>query len=141
MKVLSAFVLLAVAACVPPETAAQAPTAGPIQMRTVNKGALSGVVQRINFYSEVHADCSSMGYPTVRIVSPPPNGRVLIEQSKDYPAYPQSNQRYTCNLNSVPGTAVSYLSNPGYVGPDSTIVEIVFPDGALWQTHSNILVR
>jgi hypothetical protein len=132
-----AVVLLVVAACVPPPNAG-IPQAGTVD---VNKGALSSVIQRLNFYYELHADCTSAGYPTVRIVSPPANGRLLIESAMDYPTYPQSNQRYQCNLRMAPGTAVSYLSNPGFRGGDTATTEALFPNGLLRQTHFNISVR
>jgi len=132
-----AVVLLVVAACVLPPNAG-IPQAGTVD---VNKGALSSVIQRLNFYYELHADCTSAGYPKVRIVSPPANGRLLIESAMDYPTYPQSNQRYQCNLRMAPGTAVSYLSNPGFRGGDTATTEALFPNGLLRQTHFNISVR
>ena len=136
MEALFAILSLGLAACLPVPTSAQNPIVA------VNKGAASGVMQRINFHNTVHADCTSAGYPTVRIVTPPANGRLVIEPVMDYPQFPATNQRYPCNLKSVPGTAVSYLSNPGYVGPDTATVEALFPSaGTLWQRQYNISVR
>jgi hypothetical protein len=115
MKGLSAIFLLVVAACIPAPTSAQTPNQSPT---AVSKGAVSGMLQRFDFVYSLNPDCTSMGYPSVRIMIPPANGRLFAQQTMDYPNFPATNQRYFCNVRKAPGTLISYMANPDYAGAD-----------------------
>ena len=88
---------------------------------------MSGKLQRIDFNSVVHADCTSAGYSTMRIITPPTHGELTTEPGVDYPVYRKDNQRYQCNLQKVPVTNVYYKSSPSYVGADTATVEWISP--------------
>jgi hypothetical protein len=88
---------------------------------------MSGKLQRIDFISVVHADCTSAGYVTGRIITAPAHGELTMEPGVDYPAYPKNNQRYQCNLRQVPVTNIYYRSSPGYVGDDTATFEWISP--------------
>ena len=88
---------------------------------------VSGDRQRINFISVLNPDCSSAGYVTVRIITPPAHGELTIEKGIDYPSYPKDNQRYQCNLKKVPLVNVYYRSIPGYVGVDTVTIQWISP--------------
>jgi hypothetical protein len=53
----------------------------------------------------------------------------------------ESNVRSVCNTRRVAGTSAHYVSQRGYVGPDSTTVEVIWPSGRLVQMTYNISVR
>ena len=88
---------------------------------------VSGERQRINFISVLNPDCSSAGYVTVRIITPPAHGELTTEKGIDYPSYPKGNQRYQCNLKKAPLVNVYYRSNPGYIGVDTVTIEWISP--------------
>ena len=88
---------------------------------------VSGARQRIDFISTVNPDCTSAGYVTVHVITPPVHGELATEQGFDYPAYPKDNQRYQCNLKKVPLINIYYKSSPGYTGPDTATIEWVSP--------------
>jgi len=88
---------------------------------------VSGERQRIDFISVLNPDCSSAGYVTVRVITPPAHGELTIEKGIDYPSYPKDNQRYQCNLKKVPLVNAYYRSIPGYLGVDTVTIEWISP--------------
>lgn len=65
----------------------------------------------------------------VRIAQPPEHGRVAIRQTGVFPTFPESNLRSVCNRRRVPGVQATYVSQRGYIGPDFTVLEVLFPAG------------
>jgi hypothetical protein len=61
----------------------------------------------------------------VRVVTPPKNGRLEIDHDEDFPNFNQDNVRFNCNTQKLAGTIVRYQSNPGFIGDDYTIIEIL----------------
>ena len=108
---------------------------------TLARAAVSGTVQRLDFFDSIHPDCTSSGYPTIRVVTPPGHGTLSFEQGTEYPNFPKDNQRYECNKQRLPATLVFYQSNPGYTGPDFAIIETIFPNGFLRTTTYNLTVK
>ena len=74
-------------------------------------------------------DCTSAGTVVIRVAQPPEHGRVTIRQSGVFPRFPESNLRSACNRRRVPGVQAIYVSQRGYVGPDFTMLEVLFPAG------------
>jgi hypothetical protein len=109
----------------PPPTPATSNEPPTITRPTVT--VMSGKLQRIDFISVVHADCTSAGYVTVRIITPPAHGELTMERGVDYPTYSKDNQRYQCNLRQVPVINIYYRSSPGYVGDDAATIEWISP--------------
>jgi hypothetical protein len=101
----------------------------------------SGERQRIGYFYYVNPDCSSGGYMTVRILTPPGHGEVTTDRGLDYPNYSKENQRYQCNLKQSPVSNVLYKSNSGYVGTDSFLIEAVSPLGSTITRIYQITVR
>jgi hypothetical protein len=66
---------------------------------------------------------------------------VSVENGNGFPAFPANNSRYKCNDNRTEGTVISYNPNSGYTGPDSVIVEIIYPDGNAIKRRYVIDVR
>jgi len=99
-------------------------------MRTI----VSGERQRLDFFSWLHPDCTTSGYGTVRIITPPVHGELTMERGVDYTNFPKENQRYQCNLRASPGINVYYKSSPGYVGAEIATIEWESPITAIAGT-------
>ncbi len=85
--------------------------------------------------------CHSLGRMSVSLIQQPSNGTILVEDVKDYPNFWAFNTRSRCNTLKLPKTRVSYQSNPGYVGTDETIIEIIGPMGRVRRLRYYISVR
>jgi hypothetical protein len=96
---------------------------------------VSGERQRIDFIFALNPDCTTAGYATVRIISPPVNGELTTEPGVDYPAFSKENQRYQCNLKKSPVINVYYKSSPGYVGADTATIEWTDPSVSTARTR------
>jgi hypothetical protein len=93
----------------------------------VTRTVVTDARYQLSFYTALHADCTSMGYPIVRIVTAPAHGSLTTEEATDYPFYAKDNQRYDCNLRRVPGTRLFYQSEPNFSGADTGTVEVIYP--------------
>ena len=85
--------------------------------------------RRIEFLYWLEPDCSTPELPAVRIIEQPKNGTLAIESGMGFSNYPQSNARFECNKRKSDGISVLYQSNARYTGPDSAILEIIWPNG------------
>jgi hypothetical protein len=93
----------------------------------VSKTVVAGARYQLSFFTSLHADCTSIGYPVVRVLAAPAHGSLTTEEATDYPAYARDNQRYDCNLRKVPGTRLFYQSEPNFAGTDTAVVEVIYP--------------
>ena len=105
------------------------------------KYALSGVPITLFQVSSTNPDCSASGVPTVRVAQDPQHGRLTITRGGVFAYFAPSNARSACNRRRVPGVTVKYVSQRGYTGPDTTAVEVFFPNGRAGQTSYFISVR
>jgi hypothetical protein len=96
---------------------------------------------RLDFFLSINPDCSSMGFSTVRIVEPPKNGNLTIENGTGFTNFPQGNVRYECNKRRSDGVLLQYEPNAGYTGTDSLTVDVVFPSGNSSRRHYSIAVK
>jgi hypothetical protein len=87
----------------------------------------SGERQKIDSIVALNPDCTSSGYVTVRITTPPAHGELTMERGLEYPTFPRKNQRYRCNIQKAPGIDIYYKSYPGYVGADTATIEWTSP--------------
>jgi hypothetical protein len=111
------------------------------QGQSAIKYVVSGRPLKLSFFSTTNPDCSSGGRPTIRLTRAPEHGRVTVTQTTDFPSFPVSNIRSECNRRRVPGAAIYYVSQRGFIGTDFVEAEIIFINGALWQRSYNINVR
>jgi hypothetical protein len=74
-------------------------------------------------------DCTSAGSVVLRVVEGPEHGRVSIRQTGIFPNFPAGNIRSVCNRRRVPGVEATYVSQRGYLGADSVVLEVLFPAG------------
>ena len=79
--------LLPFCGCVVAQPApAPAPSNAPLTMVTT---IVSGERQRIDFISVLNPDCTTAGYVTVRIITPPVHGELTTERGLEYTSYPK----------------------------------------------------
>ncbi len=113
------------------------PEIAPIQVR----GALSGVPQQIGSFYNVNPDCSTGGYPTLKVAKAPLHGQVRVEQGTAFSDYPKDSIRAVCNGKIVPATVIHYVSEPGYIGEDSVAFERIGVSGGYGYHEFKINVR
>ena len=87
----------------------------------------SGERQKIDSIVALNPDCTSSGYVTVRIITPPAHGELTTERGLEYSTFLRTNERYRCNIQKAPGIDIYYKSNPGYVGADTATIEWTSP--------------
>jgi hypothetical protein len=107
----------------------------------MQKTALSGKRQVLQFYDALNADCGVAGVPSVKIIQPPRDGVATVELAADYPSFPSDNPRYVCNRAKAPGAQVVYRSSPQYLGADRVVVEIVYPSGTVRNDAFDVFVK
>lgn len=140
--------LFILAACVvnPPPAPAVAPPATQASVPnplvySQNRAVISGTKQKIGFMYSINPDCSSMGYATIRVVTPSGHGSVTFEPGDDFTASNKDNQRYPCNLKQSPGNLIYYQSVPGFIGTDAVVLDVILPSGNLQTITYNITVK
>jgi hypothetical protein len=88
------------------------------------KGA-AGKDIRLLVLTNVRPDCTSGPLPSVRLVTPPANGKVIVRRVK----LNATNVRQ-CLALEVPALVAVYRSAPEFEGDDTVMVEIRLPNGA-----------
>ena len=94
-----------------------------------DKVVVSGTPIKLGHFSSLNEDCSSIGDTTVRITQQPQHGQVTLRHENGYAFYASENPRHVCNSRPTPGIALVYVSDPGYVGPDSVAVDAIYANG------------
>jgi hypothetical protein len=84
---------------------------------------------KIYFFTTIHEDCSSGGTITAVTLASPMSGSVEYRQTQDYPNFAPPNKRVSCNIRRVPGMAIYYQRNPGFVGEDHFSTKLYYPEG------------
>jgi hypothetical protein len=105
------------------------------QGQSATKNAVSGHSLKLSFFNSTNPDCSSRGQSTIRLIRAPQHGHVTFAQTTDFPS-----SRSQCHLRRVPGTAMYYVSQRGFIGTDYVEAEIIFPTGNLMQRSYTINV-
>ena len=116
-------------------------TATVTQAQTLSRAAASGVPLKLYFAASTNPDCTAAGHPTIKLVSAPQHGHTRISATRDFVTFRESNVRSVCNTRRVAGTAAHYVSQRGYVGPDQTTIEVIWPSGRLVHVTYDISVR
>jgi hypothetical protein len=90
--------------------------------RTVNGQPDTDI--RVGVYVNVKPDCTSGPLPSIRLASPPENGKVTVKQGK----VTATNYKQ-CLALEVPAFIAFYHPRPDFVGVDVLILEVKFPGG------------
>lgn len=93
------------------------------------KIAASGRPLMLYYAYATNPDCTSAGAVVLRVAQAPEHGRVSIHPAGVFPRFPESNLRSVCNRRRVSGMQATYVSQRGYVGADSVVLEAIFPAG------------
>jgi hypothetical protein len=122
---------LALASCIVINTSN--PGATPAPQATANpiiRGALTGQRQILASFYATASDCTSLGYPTLKVAKAPKHGEVSVEQGTALADFEKDDARRVCNGTSVPATVIYYTSEPGFIGTDSVEFERIGVRGA-----------
>ena len=79
---------------------------------------------RIGVYLNVLADCTSGPLPTIRLVSPPTAGKVVVRTAKA-----KATNYKACLALEVPAYVAFYKSPPEFLGDDVLTIEIKYAGG------------
>ncbi len=88
----------------------------------LSRVATAGEKRTLDFLAALNVDCTSIGSATAHIVDQPQHGVAAAENGTGRPNYPPGNPRSACNKRQVPGTLVTYQSEPDFAGSDSLTV-------------------
>jgi hypothetical protein len=105
------------------------------------RGALSGQRQIIVSFYATASDCTSLGYPTLKVAKAAQHGRVSVEQGTALADFAKDDARRICKGKSVPATVIYYTSEPGFIGTDSVAFERIGVAGAYGYHVYTINVR
>jgi len=103
--------------------------------------AASGQKLLVAFLVDLNPDCSSIGYATVRVIEQAKHGKVTVENTIGFSAFPQENLRYECNKRKTDGVLVSYLPDASFKGAESFTFDVILPDGNFNRRHFAVDVR
>lgn len=104
--------------------------AGPVlaqeQSRTVERTVRSvpNKDTQIGVYLNVQPDCTSGPLPTIRLISPPASGKVVVKNAKV-----KATNYKACLALEVPAYVAFYKSPPDFLGNDVLTIEVKFAGG------------
>jgi hypothetical protein len=107
--------------------------------RKLERGAVSGVPQRVGFFYAANGDCTSSGLVHMNVKQPPIHGSASFVAIEDYPSFPRG-AYYACNKNKISGMSVVYTSADGYTGSDHFSVQGIGPRGKLLTTEYTLTI-
>jgi hypothetical protein len=105
-------------------TSAQAPVQAPAQVVERTVKALPNRDTQIGVYINVLPDCSSGPLPTIRLVSPPATGKVVVKNAKA-----KATNYKACLALEVPAYVAYYKSPPDFLGQDVLTIEVRYAGG------------
>ncbi len=79
---------------------------------------------QIGVYVNVQPDCTSGPLPTIRLVSPPASGKVVVKSAKV-----KATNYKDCLALEVPAYIAFYKSTAGFLGNDVLTIEVKFAGG------------
>lgn len=99
--------------------------------QVMERGAVAGIAQRVDFLYSIGGDCSLVDLPQTIIKQAPSHGTLSFMQVYEYTNFEPNNVRLPCNRKKSPGIGVFYTSAQDFVGTDHFVVQGIFPGGAL----------
>src|SRR4029077_254675 len=86
--------------------------------------ALPNKDTQIGVYINVQPDCTSGPLPTIRLVSPPASGKVVVKSAKI-----KATNYKACLALEVPAYVAFYKSPPEFLGDDVLTIEVKYAGG------------
>jgi hypothetical protein len=108
--------------------------------KSIERGAISGMPQRIGFFYSVNPDCSSGGLVNTQLKTPPAHGSVAFVEADGYSSFAPNSPSFQCNKQKSPGIEVMYTSAKDFVGTDQFTVVGIGPKGAYMETDYTVKV-
>jgi hypothetical protein len=109
--------------------------------RTLSPVAVAGIPLRLGHFANLNPDCSPIGKPEVRVTKPADHGMVTVGPGEGYTNFVAANPRNHCNFHPTPGVNAIYIATPGYTGPDTVALDVIFPTGEERQVTYNLSVK
>jgi hypothetical protein len=105
---------------------AAGPSSAQTPVQTIERSVkvLANKDTQIGIYLNVRADCTSGPLPTIRLVSSPASGKVVVKTAKV-----KATNFKACLALEVPGYVAFYKSAPDFLGADTLTIEVSFPEG------------
>ena len=130
-------VFAAPAAAAPPSPA---PTPPASEMLEFKRTATTDLPLYVDFLYWINPDCSSIGVASVRTIEEPKHGKLTVAKGTGFSSFPKENPRQACNRRRSEGMMMYYRPEPGYLGPDSVTVDVIYGDGNARKRHYAITV-
>jgi len=108
---------------------------------TFSPVAIAGKPLRLGHFANLNPDCSPIGQPDVRVTKAPDHGVVTVGAGVGYTNFVPANPRNHCNMRATPGANAFYTSSGGYTGPDTVVLDVIFPTGEERQFSYNLNVK
>lgn len=109
-------------------------------VKSVQRGAVSGIPQHMGFFYAVNPDCTSSGLVHTSVKRAPQHGSVTFVNTDGYSNFPRSSASFDCNKKKSPGVEVVYTSNKDFIGTDQFDVIGIGPKGRYMETHYTVKV-
>lgn len=120
------------------------PTPGnpmPIQVFPLSRVVPRGEARSIAFFAYLYPDCASQGPVVARILEPPRHGTVSFAPTESFPRYAPGSPLTPCNARKVSGLQMTYETEEGFEGIDTTRVLTINPDGTAAEYAVKVWVR
>ena len=106
---------------------AQTPTPTPVPPETTVERQIRALANRdtqIGIYLNVLPDCTSGPLPTIRLVTPPTAGKVVVKTAKA-----KATNYKACLALEVPAYVAFYKAPPEFLGDDALTIEVKYQGG------------
>jgi len=80
-------------------------------------------------FMAVDAGCATLGQSIVRVTTPPQHGTLAIRNGTAHPSYNKADSRSQCGHTRALATFARYTPTRGYTGPDSVMLDVIYPRG------------
>ena len=108
---------------------------------TLSRVAVTELPLRLGHFANLNPDCSPIGNPEVRVTKPAEHGIVTVQPGEGYTNFVQTNLRNHCNYRPTAGVNAVYTSKRGYAGPDTTVLDVIYPTGQERQFSYSLNVK
>ena len=78
----------------------------------------SGKQTNVTAFNQVNPDCSAGQLPSIKIVSGPAHGKLVLSREQLNPKFNSGDERHKCNSRKLPMTVLLYTSDTGFSGLD-----------------------
>jgi hypothetical protein len=106
---------------------------------TRTMAVMSGAKLKVQFYTAINPDCTTIPNNSARPVKQPTHGTMTIKTADDFATFVATNPRSACNTRRVSGTLIEYQSAPGFKGTDTLAYDVFTSSGAV--AHNSVTIN